>query len=157
MPYNSEESIKPLNLNLFLVTNNTTSEKQVVNNKGELQFRITNPAYQQIFSYQDGVSRIRLTDQTFYFIDTLGNEIVKPHDFDGFISNFSEGLAMVAQNQRYGFMDKTGKIVIPLQYESVFPFPECNQCYFYKGKARVLKNNHWISIDKNGKCIEDCR
>lgn len=151
-----KQPFNKLSNRLALITNQDTNERYVLNSNGNVQFKVTNPEYDWIQPYQDDVSRIRLADQSFCIIDTLGNEIIPPRTFKGFISNFSEGLAMVAENHRFGFINKKAQVVIPLQYESAFPFVECNGCYFYKGKARVMKNKRWIYIDKNGNCIENC-
>ena len=57
-------------------------------------------------------------------------------------SDFSEGLAAVKLNGKYGFIDKTGKEIIPLKYD----FANC----FSEGLALVRLNNKWFYIDKNG-------
>lgn len=58
---------------------------------------------------------------------------------------FSEGLAAVQMNNKWGFVDKTGKEVIPLQYDGA--------SFFSNGLAAVEKNSKWGFIDKNGKEI----
>jgi hypothetical protein len=35
---------------------------------------------------------------------------------------FSEGLALVKQRDKYGFIDGSGKVVIPLQFTNAWPF-----------------------------------
>jgi hypothetical protein len=59
--------------------------------------------------------------------------------------SFSEGLACVQLNGKWGYIDKTGKEVIPLKYDNVFPFSE--------GLARVELNGRWGYIDRTGKKI----
>ena len=51
--------------------------------------------------------------------------------------DFSDGLARVGKGGKYGFIDKIGKIVIPLEYNEV-------DYHFSDGLARVVK------ITKNG-------
>ena len=51
----------------------------------------------------------------------------------GFIYPFSEGKAVCILNDKYGYIDKTGKTVIPFEYY----FAEA----FYQGYARV-----WTSV-----------
>jgi len=67
------------------------------------------------------------------------------------ISYFSEGLAVVSagtshprsgHNQRYGYIDMTGKVVISLQYDWAHDFRE--------GVAAVSKGGKWGFIDKTG-------
>ncbi|APA52029.1 hypothetical protein BLD35_02145 [Campylobacter coli] len=56
--------------------------------------------------------------------------------------DFSEGLAKVELNRKYGFMDKNGKIVIEPKFDGVGNFSE--------GLAAVGLNGKWGFIDKNG-------
>ena len=65
------------------------------------------------------------------------------------VSNFHEGLAVVCNRETdlYGFIDKTGKEVIPCQYRYI-------SCDFNDGVAIVTKNDDQeIIIDKTGKEI----
>ncbi len=54
---------------------------------------------------------------------------------------FSEGLARIRDRQKYGFIDKTGKVVIEPIYSDARDFHE--------GYA-IVKENRWIFIDKTG-------
>ncbi|MBQ8636697.1 MAG: WG repeat-containing protein [Clostridia bacterium] len=63
-------------------------------------------------------------------------------DFD-YIDSFKEGLAVVGiQGRGYGYIDTSGKIVIPAIYE--------NASEFNNGKAKVKKDGNWYFIDKSG-------
>jgi hypothetical protein len=44
----------------------------------------------------------------------LNGKIIVPPTYD-FINDYSDGLAQVQKKGKWGFMDKTGKIVIPLK------------------------------------------
>jgi len=61
-----------------------------------------------------------------------------------FAIDFSEGLAAVMLNDygNFGFIDKTGKVVIPIEYQRAYSFSE--------GLAVVVLNNKWGVIDKAG-------
>ena len=63
-------------------------------------------------------------------------------------SNYSEGMACVKNDQgKYGYIDKTGKVVIPFQFEEAYSFE--------KSVAKVQDENRvWRKIDKTGKYIE---
>ena len=63
------------------------------------------------------------------------------------VDDFSEGLAFVKLNGKYGFIDKIGKEVIPLKYDATE--------WFFRGKALVLLNNEWFYIDKLGNRIKN--
>ncbi|MDR2467074.1 MAG: WG repeat-containing protein [Prevotellaceae bacterium] len=56
---------------------------------------------------------------------------------------FSEGLAAVKLNGKYGFIDRTGMEIIPFRYDDAGAFSE--------GLAKVRTNGKWGFIDKMGK------
>jgi hypothetical protein len=57
---------------------------------------------------------------------------------------FYEGLATIrAKGKQWGFIDETGELVIPLEYEKTV--------FFSEGFAAVRKNGKWGAIDKTGK------
>ena len=60
-------------------------------------------------------------------------------------SNFSGGLARVYINNKYGFIDKTGKIIVEPQFDSVYSFIE--------GLASVRVDGKYGFIDNTGKII----
>ena len=62
-----------------------------------------------------------------------------------FIGNFSEGLALIIVNNKYGFINKSGEVVIPIKFNSVRNFSE--------GLALIRVNNKWGFINKSGKII----
>ncbi|QZK91043.1 WG repeat-containing protein [Flavobacterium sp. CHNK8] len=53
-----------------------------------------------------------------------------------------DDLGLVIQNEKYGFINRKGKIIVPLIYDDAFPF--------YNGFASVKKGKKWFYIDKNG-------
>jgi len=73
-------------------------------------------------------------------------EIASKLAFDE-IRIFNDGLAVVRIDRKYGYIDKTGKIVIPVEYYAVRPFSE--------GLAVVCKSisGKYGVIDKTGKVI----
>ena len=52
---------------------------------------------------------------------------------------------MVRQNGKWGFIDNTGKVVIPLNYDWTWSFSE--------GLAAVERNGKWGFIDNTGKVV----
>lgn len=58
---------------------------------------------------------------------------------------YSEGLAAVRQNNKWGFIDKSGKNIVPAIYDDVTAFSE--------GLAGVRVNNKWGAIDMNGRMV----
>ena len=66
-------------------------------------------------------------------------------------------MAMIELNGKYGFLDKTGKEVVPCKYDDIGGFSE--------GLVRVCINGKWGVINKTGKVVipikydkmEDCK
>ena len=73
--------------------------------------------------------------------DTWKCEIPKVTEYDH-VSCLSEGLAWVRKGNKYGFIDTTGKVVIPFQYDLTYGFSE--------GLARVEKDGKVGFINKTG-------
>ena len=61
------------------------------------------------------------------------------------IDCLSDGLARVSLNGKWGFIDNTDKVVIPLNYDWVGSFSE--------GLAAVRQNGKYGFIDKTGKVV----
>jgi hypothetical protein len=57
---------------------------------------------------------------------------------------FNEGLTSVKLNGKYGFVDKTGKEIIPLKYD------EC-ALFFNEGLTSVKLNGKYGFVDKDRK------
>ncbi|MDQ3801037.1 MAG: WG repeat-containing protein [Acidobacteriota bacterium] len=105
-------------------------------------------------SFSDGLALIadNKPNSTEYFnrkafIDRNGNQVT---EFFQDAESFREGLAPVEIDSLWGFIDKTGTVVIPPVYDFVLrPFKE--------GFAAVnCLNNKAAFIDKTGRKITDC-
>lgn len=94
---------------------------------------VINPIYDQIIDNLSGDSL------------PMDYELISSNHYAG-ISVFRNGLAVVVKDGRFGFIDKTGKTVIPFEYQFAYPFNQHNQ-------ALVLKNGKYGVIDKTGKII----
>lgn len=62
-----------------------------------------------------------------------------------YVGGYYEGLIEVEKNQKHGYVDIHGKVVIPLEYEDANKFSE--------GLAAVEKSGKWGFIDKTGKVV----
>ena len=58
-------------------------------------------------------------------------------------------LYVVCRNGKYGYVDKTRRLVIPCQYD--------NACDFSEGLAEIKKSGKWGFIDKTGREVIPCR
>lgn len=79
--------------------------------------------------------------------DYLKVRTYKKDNYDE-VRNFQEDLAVVSKNEKYGFINKNGKEVIPRIYDDAFDFSE--------GLAAVLKNEKYGFIDKQGQEVIPC-
>lgn len=93
--------------------------------------------------FYDGVAKLGTK-----VIDTDGNEIVPRGKYNR-ISDFSDGLAAVELDNKYGFIDKTGKEVVPPKYDSASDFSE--------GLAAVKLGDKYGYVDKTGKEVIPCQ
>ena len=78
-----------------------------------------------------------------YFVDSEGNELFNKQ-FEK-VSCFFEGLARVEQNEKSGFINTKGEVIIPCIYDDAWNFNE--------GLAAVKQNGKWSIINKEGKVI----
>jgi len=121
-------------------------------------------------SFSEGLVPVEIKGKT-GFMDRTGKILIEPQFEDA--EDFSEGLAPVKLRSdettwcpsapsgsrkgftmKWGYIDKTGKIVIPPQYESAAPFSEglgainqCDEGFFIDktGKKTVLGKFSWVS------------
>ncbi len=80
-----------------------------------------------------------------------GSLTAKPSDarYDDVAYSFSEGLARVEINDKWGFIDKSGTLVIPARYDRALHFSE--------GLAWVEINGKYGFIDKSGTLVIPAR
>lgn len=126
---------------------------------------IVTPHYDSVSSFSDGLARVGFNNK-YGYIDKEGKVIIDLIYEDagsfsamsrfvlgentkkwGFVYGglFSEGLARVRLNEKWGFVDKNGNVVIIPQYDYAQSFSD--------GLALVQLNDKWSYIDKFGKEI----
>src|SRR5690606_25585900 len=102
---------------------------------------------QYFIPIEHGLIRTENKEGLVGILDQAGNSIVPFSRGYQSISHFNDGLALVRESQlplRYGFIDRQGIEVIPLQY--------VNAGYFRNGLAAVQNfDGKWGFIDKTGK------
>ena len=92
----------------------------------------------------DTFIRVRKHNQKYFMTDANGNMLGT--ECDSILTGFSQGLCAIKLNGKWGYMDKTGKIVI----EPIYDFA---RVFTQDGISRVRKGNENMFIDKTGKCI----
>ena len=128
--------------------------------------------YKEITSFHNGfavgkyISFIRQMDR-WQIIDTTGREISEIYNRKYYyIGSFSEGLApiLIKQNcfdydygdvYKYGFIDTTGNVVVPIQYDYYLEGDAVFHTCFYEGLTKVSKGKYeflkYGFIDKTGR------
>jgi len=116
---------------------------------------VIEPKFYSAHSFNDGFAPVQVQkyeetksfdEPIWTFIDKEGKRILGDKGFM-VASSFSEGLAAVCPlgSNRYGYIDKTGKVVIEPQFESAGDFSE--------GLAAVSMNGKFGYIDVNGQFV----
>lgn len=120
--------------------------------------------YEEVFFYKDGIAAVML-DKKWGFIDS-GNNVIVPFAYD-YVSPFSNGLARVViaddgnayfpnsysapeivwLKGKFGFVDLSGNVVIPIIYD--YAFPELDK----DGFITVELDGRTGTIDKSGEII----
>ncbi|MDO5046725.1 WG repeat-containing protein [Campylobacter sp.] len=121
---------------------------------GEKQNIILPFIYEDISFSEEGLISAK-KDGKYGVIDISGNEIL-PFAYD-YLSRFKEGLAIVVKiegkSAKQGFIDKSGKIVVPMEYEPRFTPKNSDAFLFNNGIAKVSKDGKYGFISKAGKVV----
>jgi hypothetical protein len=119
---------------------------------------VISPKYSKASTFKEGLAAVykKLTANggetdlgtTVGYINKVGEEVI-PISFEGDdYTNFSfhEGLALVRRGFDFGFIDKTGEVVIPYAtYDNVYPYSQ--------GLALATSGSRQIYMDKTGKIV----
>ena len=103
-------------------------------------------AYQAGFSFSDGLTIVWDEYGRSQCIDTTG-QVVFSTTYGIWASFSQEGLAIAHDddNGKWGYIDKTGQVVLPIEYDAAFPFSD--------GLAAVQINGEWGYIDTTGQVV----
>jgi hypothetical protein len=129
-----------------------------IDRKEEVLFQLMQHGREPDFP-REGLFRIVVEDKIGFA--NLDGEIVVPPIYD-MVLPFNEGVAAYCENcgtdrsglsaqwsnGTWGFIDKTGEVIIQAQFQSV-------KGGFKNDKAKVKFNDKWFFIDKNGLPISD--
>ncbi len=139
------DDIKDLNEGCFEVK--SENQHVIIDWNGNVLF---NGPFQQAMVFSEGLSFVKLDEKNGVYIDKTGKKVIKLTIQWG--SEFSNGFAAIQKNDKWGYIDRTGKLVI--------------DCKFYKalnvqhGVAPVATSNNyndpqWRLIDTAGNFISE--
>lgn len=115
----------------------------LINKKGEEVFPIH---FEDLrWSANNGVVCLCDEEGQWFLMSREGERIGK-ETFD-FIDDYSCGLASVRREEKHGYIDRKGRVVIPMIYDEVYSFSE-------EGLATVSKNGHKFCIDTEGFVVD---
>ena len=107
--------------------------------------------YEYVESWEDGYFAVGGSELGEYigFIDINGTliNLITMNEIND-TSKFSDGLARVEKDSQYGFIDTTGKLVVPYGWDFAFSFSD--------GLACVEKDDKRGFIDTTGKLVIPC-
>lgn len=100
-----------------------------------------------------------LTNKGWVFINTQGDELVTPFIFDNVPDEFSEGLARFVQDDKMGFFDQAGTIIVKARFDFLTPLYKgraafCQGCVKeYAGEHYTVVGGEWGCVDAKGKIV----
>lgn len=122
------------------------------NTQGET---VIQPQFQEASAFLPaGVALV--LDTRWHYIDRNGTSRFTAFLFDNGPDYFVEGRSRIVQNEKVGFMDEQGRIVIDPKYDFAAPFVEgmaafCKGCREEPtGEHRRMQGGKWGFIDLNG-------
>ena len=119
-----------------------------INKSGDF---VINPKYRDAFSFSDGRAFVRsINFREYFYVDEEGNKLESvnlPDKFD-FVENneFSNGLAMVRNSDKFGYIDKSGSKVIDFKYNEARPFSEKLAAVKISDKWGYINSNENVEI-----------
>ena len=118
------------------------------------------PQFHIAFAFSpEGIAAVA-DDNGWIYIDKTGKQLITPFIFDNGPDYFQEGLARFTANNKIGFFDKKGKIIIEAKFDFAFPFHEglaviCMGCKEvpYDEEHRIVTGGKWGYINKKGNIV----
>ena len=100
--------------------------------------------YHSAWGFSEGIGVLQL-DSTFFFFDKTGKELFHLSNYDH-ITKFEGGIARIREkNGGYGFIDKTGKLIIPCIYDWEYDYSN--------GLIEMKLNGKSVFFDTKGQKI----
>lgn len=114
-----------------------------INRTGKI---VLEPKFDRVWDFSDGLAAVLIEDDGKWgYMDKTGKLVISPR-FEGFpngyVSPFSDGLAMIEVKDKFGYIDRTGEFVIPPRFLEGSDFSE--------GFARVVLEGPCLHVGDGG-------
>ena len=117
--------------------------KGMIDTKGNRIFTSKyNDSHFEVPNYTGGLLNVELEWEKYGYVDLSGNQVSALYDFTG---HFNDGLAMVKNGNKYGFVNIKGELAIPCIYDHALSFSE--------GLAAVGNNGKYGFINTKGHLV----
>lgn len=102
--------------------------------------------YSSLRFFKEGLA-LSYNDKMSQFINKKNEIVIKPKSEFNFKGSFSNNLAIITKNKKFGYMNIKGEIIIPIIYDKALPFE--------KNRAIVKKDGILLIINDKGEEIND--
>jgi hypothetical protein len=132
---------------LAAIKNGRTNKWGYVNIKGKWAIQ-PEADYKEVGDFHEGLAVVQeATTRKWGVIGSKG-ELVIPFIYDNRPSDFSEGLSAIRNDEdKIGYMDKTGNVIIPFQYDGIV---DRNGLPFIGGNTVVLRDGFYYTMSNKG-------
>lgn len=137
-----------LALVVYMAHDDGVNNWKCIDKSGKIIFALKGGQPTEYGYFRNGLLLIQNQEEKYFFIGKKG--VPLSEDIYDYAEGFSEGLAVVCQDGKCGYVDTTGKLVIPLKYTVASPFVD--------GFAGVISLTETgleqeLIIDKTGKVV----
>ena len=112
-----------------------------INNMGEI---VVEPRFRAVYQFHEGLGLVYTFDGQYLFLDKDGTRAIDTLPYDE-VHSFNSGRARVGSSRSYGYIDKFGKLVIPMRFDKAKNFA--------KGYATVSEAALKNVIDTTGRVV----
>ena len=117
------------------------------------------PTYLVALPFNTGGIAAVVDDSGWVYINSSGLKLLRPFIVDNGPDYFVDGLARFVKDNKIGFCDQKGRVIISAQFSFVQPFSEgvagfCTECRQIKeGEYHRFSGGKWGFIDRKGNVI----
>ena len=146
----NSDGIKPINLDAYgeisdfsqgyaTVILKSDSKKGVVDINGNLIFEDKEEKYKEFKYLGGGVFSAEISENNYDFMDKSGALLNQSHYNNDWLRDVSEDTLSVKKDSKYGFLDTSGKEIVPCIYDDAYSFSEGLAAVYRNGKGGLYR------------------